>query len=218
MQASGERTYGGQSGEQRRDGRRRQLLEAGLELLGGQGWAQTSVRGVYQSAGLSPRFFYESFDDLDALAVAVYEEIVTDATAKVIEAVAAAGPERQARAQAAMRTVLDVLVEDPRRARVVFVEAQGSEALARRRRETMRELASVIGALARTSYEIEPAAEPLVQMTSTVLAGGLVELIVAWLDGRLGIDREQLIADGAALIVGLGDTAHQIAAERGERE
>lgn len=212
-----ERTYRGQSAQERRDARRRQLLDAGLELIGARGWAQASVRGVYQQAGLSPRFFYESFTNLDALAVAVYDEIVSEATARVIDVVAAAGEDRHAQARAAMRTVVGVLTEDPRRARVVFIEALGSEALARRRRETLHELAGVITALGEASYDILPTAEPLAKVTSTVLAGGIVELLIAWLDGSVEIAEEQLIIDGAALIVGLGDTAHAIATARAGR-
>jgi hypothetical protein len=115
-----------------------------------------------------------------------------------------------------MRTILDVLTEDPRRARVVFVEALGSEALARRRKQTLHELADVIGALGEASYDLLPS-EPLAKMTSTVLAGGVVELLVAWLDGSIEATQEQLIVDGAALIVGLGDTAHTIASARAQR-
>src|ERR1700759_5589519 len=109
-----ERTYAGRSAQERRDARRRALLDAGLELIGTQGWTQTSVRGVYQLAGVSPRFFYESFASLDELAVAVYDEIVRGATANVITAVSAAGVDRHDQAEAAIRAVLDGIREDPR--------------------------------------------------------------------------------------------------------
>lgn len=201
----GRRAYGGRSAEEREEERRRKLLDAGLELIGNRGWAETSVRGVYQHAGVSPRFFYESFDNLDALAVAVYDEIVDDVTGRVIDAVATAGPDRDEQARAAMGTLVDAAHEDPRRARVVFVEALGSEPLARRRRQMVHDLAGVIGALGEASDA------PLGRMTSAVVAGGLVELLVAWLDGSLDVTEEELIRDGAALVVGVGDTARDLA-------
>ena len=201
----GRRAYGGRSAEEREEERRRKLLDAGLELIGNRGWAETSVRGVYQHAGVSPRFFYESFDNLDALAVAVFDEIVDDVTGRVIDAVATAGPDRDEQARAAMGTLVDAAHEDPRRARVVFVEALGSEPLARRRRQMVHDLAGVIGALGEASDA------PLGRMTSAVVAGGLVELLVAWLDGSLDVTEEELIRDGAALVVGVGDTARDLA-------
>jgi AcrR family transcriptional regulator len=208
-----ERTYAGRSAQERKDARRRALLGAGLELIGTQGWTQTSVRGVTQLAGVSPRFFYESFSDLDALAVAVYDEIVSEATADMIAAVSTAGADRHAQAEAAIRAVVDGLTEDPRRARVVFVEALGSEALARRRRRTLRELSGLIEALGEASYEVLPP-DPLTKVTSALLAGGIVELLVAWIDGSIEVSEEQLVGDAAALVVGLGDAAAAIGAAR----
>jgi AcrR family transcriptional regulator len=208
-----ERTYAGRSAQERRDARRRALLDAGLELIGTQGWTQTSVRGVYQLAGVSPRFFYESFASLDALAVAVYDEIVSEATANAIGAVSAAGADRHDQAEAAIRAVVDGLREDPRRARVVFVEALGSEALAQRRRQTLHELSGVIEALGEASYEVLPP-DPLTKVTSTLLAGGIFELLVAWIDGSIEVSERQLVSDAAALIVGLGDAAAAIGAAR----
>ncbi|HEY2720045.1 MAG TPA: TetR/AcrR family transcriptional regulator [Solirubrobacteraceae bacterium] len=208
-----ERIYAGRSAQERKDARRRALLDAGLELIGTQGWTQTSVRGVYQLAGVSPRFFYESFESLDALAVAVYDEIVSEATANVIAAVSSAGADRHDQAEAAIRAVVDGLREDPRKARVVFVEALGSEALARRRRQTLRELAGVIEALGAASYDVLPP-DPLTKVTSALLAGGIFELLVAYTDGSIEVSEQQLIGDAAALVVGLGDAAAAIGVAR----
>jgi len=212
-----QRTYAGRSADERRAARRRKLLDAGLELIGGRGWAETSVRRVYQEAGVSPRFFYESFENLDALAVALYDEIVAERSAAALAAIAAAGEDRVAQARAAMRAIVEGLTEDPRRARVVFVEGLGSEPLARRRRRMIHDLAAVIEALGEERYPGAASAQPLVRMTSTVIAGGVVELLVAWLDGSLDVTADQLVDDGAALIVGLGDTANAIASARASR-
>jgi AcrR family transcriptional regulator len=201
----GRRAYGGRSAEEREEERRRKLLDAGLELIGNRGWAETSVRGVYQHAGVSPRFFYESFDNLDALAVAVFDEIVDDVTGRVITAIDDAGDDPEEQARAALRTLVEAAEEDPRRARVVFVEALGSEPLARRRRQMVHDLADIIGALG------EAGGEPLGRMTAAVVAGGLVELLVARLDGSLDVTEDEFVEDGAALVVGIGDTARDLA-------
>ena len=70
---------------------------------------------------------------LDALAVAVFDKVVGDATAKVLAAVAEAGDDPHDQARAAIATFISELTDDPRRARVAFVEALGSEPMARRR-------------------------------------------------------------------------------------
>src|SRR5258705_353216 len=60
------RRYAGASADERRDERRARLLAAGLDALGTDGHRATTVRGVCARARLTPRYFYESFDDLDA--------------------------------------------------------------------------------------------------------------------------------------------------------
>src|SRR5881398_2641123 len=127
---SATRVYGGVSADERQRARRARLMDAALELMGSEGWSATSVRAVCRNAGLTPRFFYESFEDLDALAVAVFDDIAVTATAAILEAVRDAADEPATRARAAIATFVAELTDDPRRARVAFAEALGSEALA----------------------------------------------------------------------------------------
>lgn len=206
------RVYAGQTQTERAGARRRQLLDAGLALIGTRGWAETTVRAVCDEAGLSTRFFYESFAGLDALALAVYDEVVDETFTRVVEAVAAAGDQRAVRAEEAIGAMVGQLADDPRRARVVLVEAYGDGPLTARRAETMRRLASMVEQLGRLEYGLGDAErEPLVGMTAILVAGGVCELLIAWLDGRLEISREQLVVDTAALVVAIGDVAQTLA-------
>jgi AcrR family transcriptional regulator len=195
------RVYGGKTADDRVLERRRRLMAAALELIGTEGWAATSVRGVCRHAGLTPRFFYESFTDLDALAVAVFDDIAVNATAAILEAVGAAPPEPGAQARAAIATFVDELTRDPRRARVAFAEALGSEALARRRLQAMRAMAELIADHGRRAYGSVPAADRLVDVTAALLAGGIAELLIAWLDGAIVATRDELVSDCTALFM-----------------
>jgi AcrR family transcriptional regulator len=207
--------YGGQSAEQRRAERRAQLLEAGLDLIGTQGWSATTVRGVCTRAKLTSRFFYESFEDLDALAVAVFDQVVEEAAKEVVDAVAAT-PKDDPKAQ--VHTAIDifvrVLTDDPRRARITFIEALGSEALLKRRLATASTFSQLIAAQTRASVDSSATEDPLVDLMARLLTGGLAELLVTWLQGEIEIDREQLIEDCVALFVATAESAVAIARER----
>jgi hypothetical protein len=50
---------------------------------------------------------------------------------------------------------------------------------------------------------------------AAILVGGFSELLVAWLDGRIDVSREQLVDDATALFLALGDAAARIASRRG---
>lgn len=216
--------YAGVPAEQRHAQRRARLMASALELLGTEGWPGTTVRAVCAHAKLTPRFFYESFDDLDALVVAVFDDVTQQTTVRVLDAIRVAverdPDDRTAHARAAIGTLVTHLTDDPRRARVVFVEALGNEALARRRLASMRTLAELIALHGRASFGTQPGDEGLVQVTSALLAGGIAELLIAWTPGPgaagggLDVDREALIDDCAELVVAVGEGAARIARRR----
>jgi AcrR family transcriptional regulator len=66
------RSYGGLTPEDRVAARRARFIEAGIELFGTQGFRAATVRGVCAAAGLTDRYFYESFDSLEALLQSTY--------------------------------------------------------------------------------------------------------------------------------------------------
>jgi AcrR family transcriptional regulator len=214
---SATRVYGGISAGERIEARRERLMDAALELMGTEGWSGTSVRAVCRQAGLTPRFFYESFGDLDALAVAVFDDITLRVTAAILESVRDAAAEPAAQARAAIATFVDQLTQDPRRARVAFAEALGSEALARRRLQAMRAMARLIADHGRLAYGAPPQADTLVEITASLLAGGLAELLIAWLDGSIEATRDELVADCAALFMVTAEGAAAIGRQRARR-
>jgi AcrR family transcriptional regulator len=209
--------YRGIPADQRRAERRARLMDAALDIMGTQGWSATTVRGVCQHARLTPRFFYESFSDLEALAVAVFDDIVASATANVIEAMAAAPDDMEAKARAAIGTFVRDVLDDPRRARVAFREALGSEPLMQRRLATMRMMADLIATQARASYKLPATTDPFVDLTAALLAGGMAELLIVWLEGDLPLDREQLVEDCVALSVAMAESAAEIARKRARK-
>src|ERR1700680_1357164 len=80
------RPYRGVAAGARVAGRREALIDAALEVFATEGWGALSARRVCEQAGLTRRYFYESFDDLDALLGAAFDRI----TGRVSDAVGAA--------------------------------------------------------------------------------------------------------------------------------
>jgi AcrR family transcriptional regulator len=185
--------------------RRSRLLEAALELLGTEGWQATTVRAICAKAKLTPRYFYESFADLDELLLALFDQLVADAAARVLEAVDGAEHDARAKARAAIGAFVELVTDDPRKARVLFMEAAGSEPLALRRFETVRMFAALVAQQGREFYGIDGGTR--VDTTALMLVGGLAETLLAWLGGALRATREQLIDDCTELFVVMGEGA-----------
>ena len=76
---AGKRNWAGTTLTGRKASRREQLIEAGIELLGDEDGPMVSVRTACRTAGLTERYFYESFTDRDELALAVYEHVGSQA-------------------------------------------------------------------------------------------------------------------------------------------
>src|SRR3954453_20418047 len=109
------RGYGGVSAEDRIAGRRERLLDAGLELFGTRGYGATGVKDICREAGLTDRYFYESFGGSGELFVAVFDRVVEDLFASVADAVVEAGPDPQDQLRSAIGTFVALLAADPRK-------------------------------------------------------------------------------------------------------
>ena len=197
------RPYGGVSAAERMAARRARLLEAGLECFGTAGYAATGVKDVCRAAGLTDRYFYESFTDGRALFLAVFDDVTDALFTAVAEAVLAAGPGAEDQLRAAIGTFLGALAEDPRRTRVVFSEAAaaGPEA-AEHMRGTLRRFTALVDATARAHLPAgaPPAGSLIVAMS---LVGTLERLVVEWHAGELGLTVTEMTEHCAGLYLRL---------------
>src|SRR5271156_4284145 len=69
------RPYGGVDAADRLATRRARLLEAGLDLLGGDDAAELTVRGVCRQAGVAARSSYKIFPEKDDLVGALFDGV-----------------------------------------------------------------------------------------------------------------------------------------------
>lgn len=194
------RPYRGVSADDRRAVRRARLIEAGLELLGERGWHGTTVRAVCAEAGLTERYFYESFAGRDELLAAIFDRVASEAADGVLGAVEAAPHDARAKARAAIAAFVEMLTDDPRRARAMLLESLSDAALRERRAEAIRGFARLVSEQAQSFYD-DPIAADDAELTALALVGGLAELLVGWLDGTIEVPRERLVDHCTELFV-----------------
>src|SRR6266480_3932384 len=116
------RSYGGVSAADRIAGRQEKLLDAALELYGTRGFNATGVKDICHQAGLTNRYFYESFRDARELFIATYDRATSELLTSVAQRVATAAPEPEQQVRAAIEMFVRVLADDPRIARVLCAE------------------------------------------------------------------------------------------------
>ena len=187
------RVWRGQTHDVRAQTRRAQLVHAGVDLLGTGGTAGVTMRAACRDAGLSLRYFYESFSDTNELILAVYDHCNVELLA------ALAGPEgRVPPVGVAIERAAAYFEEDPRRLRILLREPQSSSLLADHRADI---LPGLLGSLLGPSGLGTSSPATAVQaMNASALAGALTALILDWADGRLHVNRAELVTFAAALV------------------
>lgn len=167
--------------------RREQLLNTGLELLGGQGSPAVTVRAVCRTSRLTERYFYESFTDREQLVLAVYERVAEQARQTLVDAVHTAGPGEHDRAKAAVAAFVELIVDDPRKGRVLLLAPTTDTMLSRRGAELIPGFTNLV------SEQLPPRTDDTERaMTATALVGALASLFIAYLNGTLDAARERL--------------------------
>ena len=120
------RKYGGVDAAERRRERQRKLIDAGLQTFGTRGYHLSTVRDVCTEARLTERYFYESFKSLGELFDAVYAELRNLMQQRVMAAVIAQGlmpSDPLTMGESSLRAWYGFLHEDPRRARIMLIDA-----------------------------------------------------------------------------------------------
>jgi AcrR family transcriptional regulator len=187
--SSAERRYGGKSAPERRAERREQLLDAGLELFGTDGYAATTIEALCARAGLNPRYFYEQFAGREQLLGAVYERHVEQVLTVVRAAIDDAGEDRPRRLEAGLRAFVQATLDDERGARVNYFEMIGvSRKLDELRRRVLGDYAQLIASEAPDGVGVVDT-----RMAAVALVGATDGLIIDWLSGERARPREAIV-------------------------
>lgn len=206
-----ERRYAGKSGPERRLERREALVGAGYELLSTQGAHRTTVRAVFEQAGLSQRYFYENFASLDELLVAVFDRVM-HVTMSDIAAAVDAETDVPGLIEALVGAFVRML-EDPKASRIALVEALSNEALLRRRLTTLHSGATTLATAVRERGGSE-AAPGAIDIAAFSIVGGLLEAMLASVDGSLVVSHRNLRQQFTTLAVATMNRALQSTAWR----
>lgn len=164
------------------------------------------MRAVVERAQLNPRYFYESFADLDELIIAVYDRVVGELGAEVVAALEVTVEEPATQAREVVRRIVQFVDEDRRRGRVLYVEGLGNEALNRRRQQAGQGVVAFFERYAAERHGEAPFGH-VERVAAAIVVGGFSQLLIDWLAGHIDVTRDQLVDDATMLFLALGDAA-----------
>lgn len=138
------RTYAGQSHADREAERRSAFLDAGLELIGTEGYRAATVRAVCKQAGYTDRYFYALFGSTEGLLAAVYAELAERLQQSMDAAIQSAPDTLEGRTRAGLMAYFRFM-RDPRTARIMMGEVLGvSDAITSLYLQTVRGFAELL--------------------------------------------------------------------------
>jgi len=178
-------------------------VTACLDLVGEGGVAAVTAQAVAERAGLTRRYFYESFTDRDAVLVDALDGMFTSLRADIQATLRTAGDAPVDRVHATIELLIATM-DDARVARL-YVEAPGHPALRARREQAIhsytRLLAEEVLRLGRD--------DPRTELAALILVAGITEAVTSWLAGRIPLGREELIDQIVQLSVAATKTPAQ---------
>jgi AcrR family transcriptional regulator len=173
--------------------RRQRLLDAGLELFGTRGVAATGIGDICEQAGLTKRYFYESFATIDELAEAVFQQITDRIAERVIPGIIAGGGSDP---RPALTAWVEAVVGDPRVVRILAVEGRSGR-LERSGAGFANRAVDLWFTFA--GEEAQGHDDPALRLRAYAFAGAMGQIGLALHDGQLPMAVDEVIDELVAL-------------------
>jgi AcrR family transcriptional regulator len=193
------------SQDERRAQRRGQLIAAAIAVYGERGYRQATVKAVCEAAGLTERYFYESFANSEDLLIASFNAVTYAVFDEIRRAAQEAGPTRGARARAMLRAYFAALQSQPLSARVFLVEIRGvSRAVDKAFDAALRAIGEEV---ART---VAPPGAPADALLEAGVVGGVIHIALRWIEDGYAPDIERVTDSALRLGMVLARPARRV--------
>ena len=171
------RRYSGQSFEDRQTERWEKLIRAAVQVAGRGGLEAASVAAVCAEAGLTARYFYESFPTREAIFVEAYRAVQNELLHRITEGKGQGDPKR------ALTGFYNAIRERQDLARVFLIDLEDHDGAMR--------MASFEGANKLSKAFGLKATHPL--MVAGII-GGLVDIAKRWIESDFAEPVEKVVA------------------------
>ncbi len=177
------RRYRGVSEAARQAERRQRFIEAGLTVFGSRGYHSSTVRSICSEAGLTERYFYESFANSEDLLCVVYEHVNQRIRERILATLLDLPQDPAQIARAVLTAFLECMRDDPRMARMLFVEVLGvSDRVDALYRESVENFAGLLIRLSQPLLDARELPAPLrPEILGVAMLGSVIAAVSRWM-------------------------------------
>jgi AcrR family transcriptional regulator len=198
------RSYRGMTLEQRTAERRERFLEAGLNIFGNEGFHAATVRKICKEAGLTDRYFYESYSSMEALLIEVYERCLKSIMTQVQSTLIAVNKD-----EAPNQLLTELLdhffteMEDPRVAKVCMFEAEGvSDHMHNLYNDYIRRFVTILLSASQGYTNKWPLSEEESEVLGNAIVGGIIQATRNWALNDYHLSKKSMINGIIVLFLG----------------
>ncbi len=170
-------------------------MDAAKTVFGEHGFQGSTVRQICAEAGLTERYFYESFDNPVALFEAVYDRELEVLNETLDAAIAGASRAPETLALALTEAYFGLLRADPKLARILIIEVYGTATnISKLYRRGVLQFANKIKLV--LADAMTPASSPKLDadLLATALLGAASHLAMRWFLGGYREPQEVMVA------------------------
>jgi len=199
------RRYAGKAASTRQAERRTKLLAAGIRLIGLQGYAATSIDAVCSEAGLTKRYFYESFSGSEELLVAAYTVVVREFLASIMQATAPHLGDPRKLVRAGLQQTFGYVREHPDKARLIMIEAMSVRSqLGMLYGNSYNEFVSLLVGFTKPFLQDKGPDDAILAVMARGAVGALIHLCQGWIATGFKQPIEELVNGTERIFGGMG--------------
>lgn len=174
------------------ENQRQRMHGAMVEAVASHGYEATSVKQVISLAGVSRRAFYEQFSNKQECFLSALELLASRAEQRIAAAYRSQDGDLDTRMRAALRALTQMVIDNPKSAHMVLVDAPLAGAAGWTR--LTKTLQGFERALA-VSFARTPGGSPLAETIARAIVGGLYTVVFAHVHQRRANDLPSLTED-----------------------
>lgn len=193
------RSYGGKTADERAAERRDRLIAATIEVLAAQGEARTTMTAVCAAAGLTERYFYESFASLDDAMLAALDTVCDEIAALAVSTLESTTGPADARVHAMMAAFVDLVDRSPAKVSVAVIHSVANPRLRARRTELIGMFADLVAREAAELYGERAWPPDRARIHGLLYIAGFAELVASWLNGDVAMSADELVETAGGL-------------------
>ena len=197
--------YAGKAASTRQAERQKKLLAAGIKLIGREGYAATSIDAVCHEAGLTKRYFYESFSNSDQLLVEAYRTVTQEYLSTIMLATRPHLKDSRKLVRAGLQQAFRFVKDNPDKARLILIEAMSVRSqLGRMYGKSYNEFVELLVGFTKPFLPDSGPGDALLAVMAKGAVGAIIHLCQGWIATGFKQPIDELVAGTERIFSGMG--------------